>query len=205
MDVNNMSIEQHLQQIANMLVLNGTLTDSSGLIHGKTGIAVFFFHYARYADNELFADYALELISEMQTQIHANSPANYETGIAGIGVGIDYLIRNNYLNADKDIFNDFDQRMVRAVMYDPWQNFSLYDGLTGYGRYWMMRLPSVQARKCLIRIIELIEEKLMDISDKEQTEIYCFLHDLCHIQNFDVETRHVTSLLEQCRMGWKTY
>ena len=153
----------------------------------------------------MYADYAIDLIGEIQTQIHNTSPADYEKGIAGIGVGMDYLFRNNFLQADDDIFDDFDQRMIRAVLYDPWLNFSLHDGLIGYGRYWMMRLPSVQARKCLIRIIELIEGKLMDISDKEQTEIYCFLHDLCHIQDFDVETRHATSLLEQCRMGWKTY
>lgn len=44
----------------------------------------------------LFADYALDLIGEIQNQIHVNSPADYEKGIAGIGIGIDYLIRNNF-------------------------------------------------------------------------------------------------------------
>ena len=39
-------IEQDLQQIADMLVLNGTLTECPGLVYGKMGIAVFFFHYA---------------------------------------------------------------------------------------------------------------------------------------------------------------
>ena len=123
-----------------MLLLNSTLTEYPGLAHGKIGIAVFFFHYAQYTGNELFADYALDLIIEMQNQIHANSSADYEKGIAGIGVGIDYLIRNKHLITEDDIFEDFDQRMVRAVMYDPWQDFSLYDGLTGYGRYWISRL-----------------------------------------------------------------
>ena len=42
------TIEQHLCQIADMLLLNGTLTDCPGFIHGKTGMAIFFFHYARY-------------------------------------------------------------------------------------------------------------------------------------------------------------
>ncbi|MDH6358179.1 hypothetical protein [Parabacteroides sp. PF5-9] len=54
-----------------MLLLNGTLTECPGLVYGKMGIAVFFFHYA------------LDLIGEMQN------------------------------------FEDFDQRMVRAVMSDP--------------------------------------------------------------------------------------
>lgn len=152
-------IEQDIRRIADMLLLNGMLTDCPGLVHGKMGIAAFFFHYAQYTDNVLFVNYALDLIGEMQNQLHANSRADYEKGIAGIGVGIDYLIRNEFLDAEDDIFEDLDQRMVRAVMYDPWLNLSMYNGLTGYGRYWITRLryqsPSVQAQECLLRITAL--------------------------------------------------
>jgi hypothetical protein len=79
-----------------MLILNGTLTECPGLVHGKMGIATFFFHYAQYTDNMLCADYAMDVIGEILNQIHVNSPADYEKGIAGIGVGIDYLIWNNF-------------------------------------------------------------------------------------------------------------
>jgi hypothetical protein len=163
------------------------------------GITVFFFHYARYTGNPLFMDYAMDVIGVMMNQIHAGSPADYEKGIAGIGVGIDYLIRNDFLDTEDDIFEDFDARMFRAVMYDPWQDFTLYDGLTGFGRYWISRLQqqpsSVQAQECLRCITERIEEKLPDIPQDEQTDIYCFLHDLREIPVFDISTR----LLEQYR------
>ncbi len=56
------TLEKQLEQIANILILNGTLTESPGLVHGKIGIAVFFFHYAKYTDNSLFADYAMDVI-----------------------------------------------------------------------------------------------------------------------------------------------
>ena len=55
-------IKKDTQQIADMLLLNGTLTESPGLVHGKIGIAVFFFHYAQYTGNGLYADYAMDLI-----------------------------------------------------------------------------------------------------------------------------------------------
>ena len=204
--INNQStdIEQQLRKIANILLLNGTLVDCPGLIHGKTGVAVFFFFYAQHTGNRLFEDYALDLIGEIQEQIHVNSPADYEKGIAGIGVGIDYFMRNGFLDADDDIFDDFDQRMYRAVMYDPCQDFSLYDGLTGYGRYWIMRLNRqsslVQARECLSYITGKIKQNLPDIPEKERTEVYCFQYDLSQIQGFDVETRLIASLREQCRI-----
>jgi hypothetical protein len=147
----------------------------------------------------LFADYAMDLIGEMQNQIHVSSPADYEKGIAGIGVGIDYLIRNKFLIMEDDICEDFDQRMIRAVMYDPWQDFSLYDGLTGHGRYWISRLrypaPAEYALECLMRIAERIEEKLPDIPAEEQTDVYSFLHDFQGISGFN----HCIEILEQYR------
>jgi hypothetical protein len=200
--VNQTETELHLQQIADMLVLNGTLTECPGLVHGKMGIAVFFFHYAQYTDNMLFADYAMDVIGEILNQIHVNSPADYEKGIAGIGVGMDYLIRNDFLNVKDDICEDFDGRMVRAVMYDPWQDFSQYNGLTGYGRYWITRLryqaPAMPAQECLFRITAQIEENLPNISIEEQTDVYCFIHDLKEISGFD----RCSGLLEQCRREW---
>lgn len=203
MQENNLVIEKELRQIADMLLLNGTLTECPGLVRGKMGIAIFFFHYAQYTKNELFSNYAMDVISEILNQIHVNSPADYEDGIAGIGVGVDYLIRNNFLDVEGDLCEELDQRMVRAVMYDPWQDLSMYDGLTGYGRYWMTRLhfqtPALQASKCLLHIIAQIEHKLPDISITEQTDIYCFLHDLQRIASFE----NCAKLLKQYRKRWE--
>jgi hypothetical protein len=191
--------EKDLQQIADMLLLNGTLTECFGLVHGKMGVAVFFFHYAQHTHKLLFVDYALDMIREIQDQIYVNSPADYEKGIAGIGVGINYLIQNKLLIAEDDICEDLDQRMLRAVMYDPWQDFSMYDGLTGYGRYWISRLhqpsASILARKCLMHITEQIKDQLQNIPMEEQTDVYCFLHDLHEISGFDV----CAGLLKQCQ------
>ena len=47
------TIEKDLGQIADMLLLNGTLTECSGLVHGKMEITVFFFHYERHKGNEI--------------------------------------------------------------------------------------------------------------------------------------------------------
>jgi hypothetical protein len=185
-----------LKKTADILILNGTLVESPGLIHGKMGIAVFFFHYAKFTDNELFEDYAMELIEEIRNQIHVNSPANYETGLAGIGVGIDYLIHNDFLEADEDIFEDFDKRMYRAVMYDPLADFSLYTGLSGQGRYWLCRLENDVANEVISHIITLIENSLSNISKDEQIDIYCFLSDLCRLPLY---TGRANKLMEQCQ------
>jgi len=80
-------------------------------------------------------------------------------------------------------------------MYDSWQDFCQYDGLTGYGKYWISRLPSKNAREGLLYITQRIEEKISNIPEKEQTDVYCFLHDLHEISDFEI----FTELLEKCR------
>lgn len=195
----SINIHNELSIVANMLLLNGTTTECPGLVHGKIGIAIFFFHYAQYTKNMLFADYALDLIGRVQQQIHVNSSADYEKGIAGIGVGIHYMIINKFLITDDDICEDFDQRMFRAVMYDPWQDFSLYDGLVGYGRYWISRLNHQgavkDASKCLSRIIEQIRDSFQNIPMEEQADVYCFLYDLQKISGYE----HCNKYLLQCK------
>ena len=105
-------------RIADWLLLNGTLTACPGLLHGKLGIAIFFFHYARFTGEELFDEYAWDLVVAMQEQLHANYRPDYEWGIAGIGVGIDYLIRSGLIEVDEDFFEDLDERMYRIRYID---------------------------------------------------------------------------------------
>jgi hypothetical protein len=147
----------------------------------------------------LFKDYVFYLIEEIQKQIHANTSADYECGIAGIGVGIDYLTRHSFLNVADDIFDDFDQRMYRAVMYDLWTDFSLYDGLVGYGRFWIARqrarFISGRAQECLLHITGLIEENLSNISVQELTDVYCFLYDAQKAFTLAINP----NLMEKCR------
>lgn len=177
--LNLSTIENDMRYIADMLILNGTLTDCPGLINGKTGISIFFFHYARHTNNIIFEEYAMELIKEIQSQIHKNSPVDYERGIAGIGVGMDYLIKNNFFHVDEDFFKDFDEKIYYDVMYNKWSDFSLYDGLIGYGRYWIMRyIQDIQNRKamdCILNIIRKIEMDISEISTEEFPSVIILL------------------------------
>lgn len=144
--------------------------------------------------------------TKKELYMSALTPVNHKNelcqSIAGIGVGIDYMIRNDFLDVEDDICEDFDFRMYRAIMHDPWQNFSKYNGLTGYGCYWMTRLcyqaPSARARACLLHIVKLIEENLPDIPEEDQTDVYCLLYDLQKIAGFEL----CSGLIEQCRREW---
>ena len=189
LEMNEMKL---LEKIVQTLIINGTLTEQPGLFYGKTGIAVFFFHYARYTDNELFQNYAMELIDEIQKQITVTVSARYDVGLAGIGAGFEYFMQNGFLEAeDDDIFEDFDARMYRAAMYEPYPDLSLEGGLTGWGRYFICRLrgkgqKNDQLNKALAQITHEIKRKIKKnaVPENEQPDVYRFLHDVITLPGY---------------------
>jgi hypothetical protein len=188
-----------LHRIVDVLLLNGSLVESSGLIHGKMGIAIFFFHYGRYTGNELFEEYAMDLIGEIQEQIQDNVSPDYGDGLAGIGVGIDYLARNGFLELENDVLEDVDQLMYRTVMYTPSQNFSFYHGLTGYARYWASRFETPEADQALRQILEQISQNINSIPEPEQWDVFSFLSDL---NGWAAYANKTENLLAYCHARW---
>jgi hypothetical protein len=196
-----------LDKIVQTLIINGTLTDQPGLFYGKTGIAVFFFHYAKQTSNELFLEYAMKLIEEIQEQITVTISVQYDIGLAGIGTGFEYFLQNNFLEADGcDIFESFDTRMYRAAMYEPYPDLGLEGGLTGWGRYFICRLQgNVQINnklhEALTYIANVIKQKITNgtIEESEQPDVYRFLYDLIKLPEY---TEKYSNLLQQCR-EWK--
>lgn len=177
-------IKKRLEDITNLLLINGTFVQCPGLFYGKMGIAVFFFHYARYTDNDVFQDYAVKLIEELQSQIHTSTTVRYDRGLAGIGSAIEYLVQQDFLDPEADdILSDFDARMFRAVMYEPYPDFSFQEGLMGWGRYLLSRMAGrksirdlVSIQKALFHILDGIENTLPEkIPEAGQMDVLCFL------------------------------
>ena len=99
----------YLDRLAKQWMLQESFTDNIGLLNGKTGLAVFFFRYARYSGNKLYETFAGDLIDEVLEEINAQTPLNFKDGLCGIGWGFDYLVKNNFLEGDIDeILEDLD-------------------------------------------------------------------------------------------------
>lgn len=197
-----------LENIAQRLIVNGTLTEQPGLFYGKIGIAIFFFHYARFTGNELFEDYAMDLIEEVQKQMNTTKiPLRYDIGLSGIGAGYEYMLQNGFLEVeDSDIFNEFDDRMYRAAMYEWYPNLNLPEGLTGWGRYFIYRIQgngqrNAKLHEALIHIVQEMAQKIVEnkVLESEQLDAYRFLHDVTSLPGF---TDRYSKIIQKCR-EWK--
>jgi hypothetical protein len=131
--------EELLQRIARYLILHGSFCNNAGLLTGKTGVAIFFYHYARYTGKRIYNDFADELIDEIVKEINLEFLLNFKSGLCGIGWGITYLIQNNFVKVDLDkILAVIDKRIiewdVRRIT-----DYSLGAGLKGIAAYVIIR------------------------------------------------------------------
>lgn len=128
-----------LQRIARYLMLHGSFCDNIGLLNGKTGIALFFFHYARYMNNKLYSDFASELIRDIYNKIHLDMSHSFKDGFSGIAWGIEWFIRNGFVEGNPDeLLEDLDKQiMERNVLRIT--DISLDTGLRGLACYVISR------------------------------------------------------------------
>ena len=108
------------------------------------GLALFFFHYTNHVKDEIYRDYAFELLERVQERIHEETPIDYENGLSGIGCAIEFLVRKGYIEADTDeILEDFDERIfsVRNI-----SDLSIED-LAGIAYYAIWRISGGHSKK----------------------------------------------------------
>ncbi|GHT10683.1 hypothetical protein FACS189426_11350 [Bacteroidia bacterium] len=132
----NKSLEKQLQEIASRLETQAKQVEMPGLYYGKTGIAIFFFHYAAYTKETKYEDFACELLEEIVPQLSKNYSVDFETGLTGIGVGIEYLVRENFVDADTDdIFAPMDKAFGDLIN----RNFLSGQNIVDIGKYFLAR------------------------------------------------------------------
>ena len=142
MDKLNRSENNVLDQIANHLMKNSHTLKDIGLYHGKMGIALFFFHYARYTENSLYDDFAGELLDEVCNNLDTKLPIDFEDGFCGIGWAIEYLLRKEFLKGDSDeILGDIDNQIMERDLRRV-SDKNIATGLAGIGYYIQSRLVS---------------------------------------------------------------
>lgn len=103
-----------LDKIAQLLLLNSSFNNNQGLLFGKMGALIFLYNYDQIYPNDIYFNYANELTVEVSGQL-TNANVNYfSEGLAGIGWGMKYLIKNDFIE-DSPIFSDLDTTLIDEV------------------------------------------------------------------------------------------
>lgn len=158
-----------LKYIADHLIINSLGVHDLGLYTGKMGITIFFYHYSRFKNIDIYNDFADSLLEEIIQDLDTSISINFKDGLSGIGWGIQYLIENQFVKSEDDeILSDFDDRILE---YDFNKIFDKELSLDDKGILYYI-LSRVFATKCGANSTNRIVEKLdLDILKKN-----CVLH-----------------------------
>ncbi len=168
------------QRIVNTLLLNASFIDNPGLMHGKMGIAISFFHLARETGNSVYEDYAGELIDEIYEEIHAKTLCGFENGLAGIGCGIEYLVQNKFIDADtNEVLEEFDNKIIHEITFHTPLGIGILNGMSGYILYFYYRLSSNKTNpifskslsEALVKALGLLEQCINEQQKEADAEV----------------------------------
>lgn len=136
-------MEKYPAHIALTIQQNGLTGISHGLMHGITGLCIFFYHLARQTNNSDYEKIADDLLDKVFANLSNSAPGNFENGLVGIGWGIEYLVQNNFAEGNTDeILEEVDNKVFRALNEENITSFELGSGLTGSLFYLIARLKN---------------------------------------------------------------
>lgn len=129
------------------LIINCSFVEDCGLFHGRMGFVLFFAHLARTSQNPLYENFSEKLLMEIFEGLHKESSISLDSGLSGIGWGIEYLVQNGLMKGNTDeILKDVDARIME---YDPrrMMNKDFRRGLAGVLIYVVARLSSPRGNR----------------------------------------------------------
>ena len=97
-------------------------------------------------DKDMNMNEALSIIEAVVSEYDVTQYPNYSTGLAGIGCGIQYLIRSGLIDAKADeVLVELDQHLFLAVCFRKHTDLSHATGLMGIASYFFGRLEDIDA------------------------------------------------------------
>lgn len=127
-------------RILNHIILASGIDPNPGLLDGKMGIVLLLGHYSKLSGNKVYDEIAGDMLDEIWDDVHHSFPVGLASGLCGIGWGIEYLIRNGFMEGDADEVCEEIDRMVGWQKIHPEMDRSLATGLEGILHYVMARI-----------------------------------------------------------------
>jgi len=176
--------ENILKRITNHLIIYSMALDNIGLMSGKMGIALYFFHLHKVTQNDNHLRFANELVLDIMSKLDYKIPRTFFDGLIGVSWGFDHLIRTKFVDfEDEEVLIDLDKALLEiniANLYD--ETFST--GVRGIAYYIISRCngkSTILIPFCM-EYIHVLYNRINRIEPKDPTALY-LLNQLQQINN----------------------
>lgn len=139
------------------------------LCYGKMGICIYMYLMSKNGKEIKYVDIASKLLDEILEKSHSLTSANFEDGLAGIGVGLTYLVKKGYVNADLNVLlSDLDNVIYKYLIFDEDESSLLVKDILGYLFYYYLRLKEQKStdnyieKNMIIFLVDTLSRKIND-------------------------------------------
>jgi lantibiotic biosynthesis protein len=162
------NINTKFNEIVECLNEEKATTGDTSLLSGDLGMVLFNLHVQEYTKDSLLFDSAITRLEAILSSIVIeDSPFSFCTGIAGLGLFIEYIEKKKWLEIDtNEILEDIDEylyhKMIDTIKIG---NYDFLHGAIGVGFYFIHRNCKTTIAKKYLEELVLEIEKLAIIED----------------------------------------
>lgn len=167
-------VQRRLDDINNPLLKNANGINNIGLLNGKMGISIYFFHLAKVTESNEHQMFAENLIESIYREINSGIfIPDFENGLAGVGWGIEYCDQQGHIDSDTDlILSEIDNRLYKFLVGNQKLSLGVNQGVIGYILYCLVRFERTETsndrsnnyvfKRLLIELVNRIGECVED-------------------------------------------
>ncbi|MDR8393837.1 hypothetical protein NC796_21975 [Aliifodinibius sp. S!AR15-10] len=172
-------ILEKIEYINNLLLEQLPEIKNTGLLKGKMGISLYFYHLSRATRSEDHRQQADAILDEVYEQVSSGGATmDFQNGLAGIAWAIEHLVQQQFVEADTDqILKDVDNKIYKRLASSSKIPLGILNGRLGYMLYIFSRLQGRDQpidssynyilKKLLIdqvnHVGQMVEERKIDI------------------------------------------
>ncbi|MDR0573595.1 MAG: hypothetical protein LBG96_06120 [Tannerella sp.] len=179
-----------IHEISNYLLLRCFSVTDLGILKGKMGIIIFLFHYSKHINSDQYEELTRLLLDDLCNSLNSEMSYSFESGLSGIGWGIQYLFLQNFISGDiNEILEDFDNEIIK-IDFHKMENLSLNIGLGGIVQYINARLYAIITlslnnpfEESYLRSLYLKLEKIVENDEIDTDSIDIFVNYIMFYKN----------------------
>jgi Lanthionine synthetase C-like protein. len=109
-------MEDIQKQLTDKLLLSQLDSYPVSLFHGKMGLVIYFYHLSKIESNPKYQTMADRLLDQiLQRDLSPNHSIDVEGGLAGVRLGVTYLIKKGFVEGDiNELLEVIDNEIYRS-------------------------------------------------------------------------------------------
>ena len=173
-------MEKIQKKLTDKLLSSGFDNYPVGLFHGKMGLSIYLFQLSKIESNPAYYEMADKLLDQvLLNDLSPNNSIDVEGGLAGVGLGVTWLVKNNFIEADlNELLEVIDDAIFRKIAFQKDSTYFPPVMLTHLTGYLYIRLKEqtdtnlqILYQGLIIKVLNMLYPK---IDDEFLNESYSF-------------------------------